>query len=254
MKSYFFLQKLVVLCLCMPSMAYSREAEKPVTPQFADIDEPGALTFKPPKEWKLANPEDLSPRVKLMIVGKGSGYYPPSINVGTEPYKGTLRDYLRMVKKVNEGLGSEWRDLGTIETLSGKASLSQVDMNTEWGQVRLMHVILVKNRNVYVVTAGALKEEFSKHYNDFFEAFRSIQLNPDVFDLVSQSEKKRKLEQEYHKLLKSEEHLSFDDETFQKEHWTPFLRMLDSEYAYLGSKWKEQTIGKVRRDLTAEYQ
>jgi len=228
---------LALLLLCLPAFI------------FADLDEPGALTFNPPTGWKMAKPEELSPRIKLMIVGTSPSHYPPSINIGTEPYKGTLRDYLRMVKAVNENSGAAWRDLGTIQTQSGPASLSQVDMTTVWGPVRLMHVILVKNRTVYVVTAGALKEEFSRFYKDFFNAFKSIRLNPDVFELVSKPKERRKLEKEYRKLL-----LAFESETFQNEYWKPFLKLLDTEYAHLGPEWKEKTIEKIHRDLTADYE
>jgi len=254
MKQYFFLQKMIAFCLCVPSVSFAINPIKESAVISSQMDEPGALTFRPPQGWKIANPEELSPRVKLMVVGTSRSYYPPSINIGTEPYKGSLRDYLRMVKRVNESLGSQWKDLGTIQTQSGKASLSQVDMNTEWGPVRLMHVVMVKNRTVYVVTAGALKEEFSDNYKDFFDAFKSIKLNPDVFELVSDPKERQKLEAEYQKLIRKQDKIAFESEEFQTKHWTPFLSLLDSRFAHLGGDWKEKTIQKIHRDLTTDYE
>lgn len=142
-----------------------------------DLNTPGALIFTPPAGWKTADPKLFSERIKIFVVGQGQGNYPPSINLGTEPYKGTIKDYLKMVKAVNSSQGAQWKDLGMINTPAGKASLSQVDMKSEWGYVRLMHVILIKDGQVYVLTAGALKEEFPSYYNDFFNSMTSIRFN-----------------------------------------------------------------------------
>ncbi|NGX57815.1 MAG: hypothetical protein K940chlam3_00711 [Chlamydiae bacterium] len=257
MKQYFFLQKLIAFSLFIPSFSFADETVKPSEYSSDILQEPGALTIKPPPGWKAANSADLPPRVKMMIVGTGKRHYPPSINIGTEPYRGTIKDYLLMVKRVNESLGAEWRNLGSIKTQSGKASLSQVDMNTEWGPVRLMHVILIKNRTVYIVTAGALKEEFSFYYKDFFDSFKSIQLNPDVFELVSDRRQQQKLVSAYHKLLKQHDkpkNFDLGSDDFQKKYWKPFLTLLENEYGSMGSDWMEKTKQKIHRDLTAEYE
>lgn len=136
------------------------------------------LLFTPPKGWVAADSTLLSERIKLMVIGPTNGYYPPSINLGVEPYPGTLKDYLKMVKAVNTAQDAIWKDLGSVNTTVGPASLSQVDMKTEWGSVRLLHVIFVRDGNVYVLTAGALKEEFPSYYEDFFQAMTSIKFSP----------------------------------------------------------------------------
>ncbi len=214
MRKYFFLQKLIAYSLIVPSFALAEEHAKNFSNYHTSgIDEPGSLLMTCPKGWQAADPAALPQKVKFMIVGKGKGSYPPSINLGLEPFKGSLEDYLNMVKQVNESLGAEWKDLGKIKTKAGHASLSQVDMNTEWGAVRLMHVILVKNRTVYVITAGALKNEFHLHYKDFFNAMKSIRFNPDVFELVGDSKKQQKLKKTYDQLICSYE------ETGKKSKW-----------------------------------
>lgn len=135
-----------------------------------------AVTFVPPKGWNMAEEKDLPANVKAMVVGKGSKEFPPSINLAVESYTGTHKEYLKIVKGINEAGKREWKDLGTIRTNAGDASLSQVDEKGEWGTVRMMHVILVKDGNVYILTAASLKDEFSRFYKDFFAAMRSLSI------------------------------------------------------------------------------
>lgn len=132
------------------------------------------VQFIPPSDWRYSDPKSLPERVHVMVVGKGLREYPPSLNLGTEPYTGTLKEYLKIVKAINDAQGAEWRDLGTILTGAGEASLSQVDTKSEWGDVRMMHVILIRDGMVYILTAASLKEEFPKYYQDFFRSMRSL--------------------------------------------------------------------------------
>lgn len=147
--------------------------------------EPGAVVFTPPKGWRMADPKALPSHVKAMVVGSSGKEFPPSINLSIEEYSGTLRDYLRIVKDINQSQGSEWKDLGTISTQAGDASLSQADAITEWGPVRMMHVILSRNGMIYILTAASLKEEFPKFYKIFFESLRSLRINNDPREMAS---------------------------------------------------------------------
>jgi hypothetical protein len=134
------------------------------------------VLFTPPIGWHLADSDLLPAHVQAMVIGKGPSSFPPSMNLSWEPYKGTLRQYLKIIKNMNSAQGYEWKDLGTIRTEAGNASLSQVDTKTQWGDVRLMHVVLLKNGKIYILTASALKNEFSIFYKDFFSAMRSLKL------------------------------------------------------------------------------
>jgi hypothetical protein len=267
MRKYFFLQKLIAYSLIVPSFALADELKRDFSQYYSSgINEPGAILITPPKGWQAADPALLPPKVKFMVVGKGKGTYPPSINLGTEPYKGTTKDYLKMVKQVNESLGAECKDLGKIKTKSGSASLSQVDMNTEWGPVRMLHVVLVKNRTVYVITAGALKNEFHHYYKDFFDTIKSIRFNPDIFELVADSQKRRNLEQRYDRLIEQHESIKkrmnkeasnlavFESADFQLNCWQPFMQIIEQDYKDLGESWKEQAMQKFRNDLVAEFE
>jgi hypothetical protein len=61
-------------------------------------------------------------------------------------------------------------------------------MNTQWGRVKMMHVILLKKGVIYILTAAALLEEFPKFYKDFFNSLRSLRVNPDLDEMTQKSE------------------------------------------------------------------
>ncbi|GAB4237983.1 MAG: hypothetical protein Tsb0021_17770 [Chlamydiales bacterium] len=145
------------------------------------LNEPGAILFTPPENWRVVDPTTLPKTVKAMVVGKGKYELPPSINLGMHPYEGSLKDYLKMVKATNEAENIEWKDLGTIKTVEGLiASLSQAELKTQWGDLRELQVILKKDDMIYILTAAAIKEEFPQFYNTFFSAMKSLRFNRDT--------------------------------------------------------------------------
>ena len=147
-----------------------------IAPVFAYAEAPN-VNFTPPSGWKKTEYAELGSHVAIMVVGKGNQEYPPSMNLVIEPFKGTVKDYLKIVKAYNEKKGDRWQSLGEIKTAAGMASLSQVDAKTQWGDERLMHVILKKEDNIYILTAAALQPEFATFYKDFFTAFRSLSVD-----------------------------------------------------------------------------
>jgi hypothetical protein len=139
----------------------------------------------PPEGWRFAERSVLPKNVHLMVVGQGKFEMPPSINLALEPFKGSLKEYLQIVKEINAAKGDDWKDLGTINTEAGPASLSQLDTKTQWGNVRMMHIILLKDGTIYILTAAARKEEFPDFYREFFRAMKS-------FHFEKKSEEKEK--------------------------------------------------------------
>lgn len=139
-----------------------------------------SVQFTPPPGWRFGELNPLLPSVKVVVVGKGQHELPPSMTLGTESYRGSLKDYLKIVKTINDAQGGDWKDLGAIRTEAGEASLSQLDTKTEWGEMRMMHVILLKNETIYILTAAALKDEFPKFYKDFFQSMRSLRIEKSV--------------------------------------------------------------------------
>lgn len=230
--------------------------------------EPGTVVFNPPEGWHLADPKALPPSVKIMVVGQSGTDFPPSLNLGTEKFNGTLKEYLKTIKAINDSQGSEWKDLGTIRTQAGTASLSQVDAKTEWGEVRMMHVILLRENMVYILTAAARKEEFSRHYKDFFKSMRSLRFNKDVYEAVLDPSRKAKLLSSNRSLKSSWEMLVqkqqglykeapieeiaqrvFSGAEFQSNFWTPYKEQLLREFQELGPSWQKQLLSQLQSEL-----
>ncbi len=235
---------------------------------ITNAQEPGSVMFNPPDGWHLANPKALPPSVKLMVVGSGNNDFPPSINLGTEKIEGDLKNYLKTIKSINDSQGSDWKDLGTIRTQAGTASLSQVDAKTEWGEVRMMHVILVKETTAYILTAAALKEEFPKFYKEFFKSMRSLRFNKNVYEMIANNNRRQTLESENSKLknawtnLYSKESTSaignqldslaqkvFSSDEFQAKYWSPFKELVSSDYQDMGKAWEKQLLNQVQNEL-----
>lgn len=171
MTAYNRLFFLFLFLLSVHSPLFSETASGP-TSETTD-----KLIFTPPNGWRNAESSVLPKHVNLMVVGKGASEFPPSISIATETYSGSMKDYLKIVKQINTSKGQSWKDLGNLRTEAGNSSLSQTDMKSEWGEVRMMHVMLKKNGTIYILTAAALKEEFPKFYKDIFTALRSLRFN-----------------------------------------------------------------------------
>lgn len=249
------------------------DEEKALQEQIASqVMEPGAVMFTPPEGWHIADPKKLPPSVKVMVVGKGSSEYPPSLNLATEQYEGTLKQYLKIVKDINDRSGAEWKDLGTIRTQAGDASLSQVDAKTKWGTERLMHVILIKDGVVYILTAGALKDEFPRYYKEFFTSLRSLRFNKDAYAMIADARRRDDLEKavddlkqkwvvflhQYQQDLKtSTAHLpvavlakqAFDSPAFQDNHWKPFKINLQRDFPEQGPVWQQHMLNRTQNEL-----
>lgn len=245
--------------------------EENASPSFNSISESsdeGVVMFTPPLNWSLAEAGILPPHVRAMVVGKSPSHFPPSMNLSWEPYQGTLKQYLKIVKNMNSAQGYEWKDLGNIRTEAGNANLSQVDTKTQWGDVRLMHVILLKNGHVYILTASALKSEFSLFYRDFFTAMRSLRVTRDLYDMINSPQQRLQLKNAALELTaqwqaavidaqkkspeiswKEVQERVFEDEVFQKTFWIPFKETLNEKYSQLSTEWRSLFLQKLEDQL-----
>ena len=202
----------LTLLWSLASCAYAVESpKKPSSPPSTAAQNPTTqselLTFTTPAGWVMAAPEALPPTVKVMVVGKAHSVIPPSINLATEPYDGTLKQFLRKIKKMNEENGCPWKDLGTIRTQAGPASLSQADFPSKWGDMRMMHVILLRHGHVFILSASSLKEEFPLFYQDFFTSLRSLRIVKGAEE-VEQKNSEEKGESKEPFLQKIDDHLT----------------------------------------------
>ncbi len=230
---------------------------------------PGIAVFTPPAGWKAADSKDLSPHVKVLVVGpKLQNEMPPTMNLMIEPYNGTLKSYLKNVKRINDAHGDVWKDLGSLKTKAGEASLSQVEIRSKWGGEKLMHAILVKNGYAYVLTATATKNEFGRFYQQFYSALRSLQIYDNVFDLISISAKREHLKAAYEslkdafgKLVQSHaptedallddafKRQIFENADFQNTQWLPFETMLQRDYKELGPEGQKGLLLDLQDNL-----
>ena len=186
-------QCVAIVALLTTSLLPAEEPEMTAfeTEYFANAEMPGAVVFNPPDGWLIADRTALPPNIKIMVVGKGEHEFPPSITLCLDPCEDSLRDYLKKMKSYNDAVNAEWKEVGTITTQAGQASLSQVNETTEWGEVKMMHALIVQEGTAYILTAAALKEEFPRFYKDFFTSMRSLRFNPIDEPVEKRGELKR---------------------------------------------------------------
>lgn len=245
----------------------SSSSQNPIH-QLTTKEKDSIVFFTPPSGWLLADSNILPKHVHVMVVGKGPSSFPPSINLSWEPYKGSLKQYLQIVKNMNAAKNYVWKDLGPIQTGAGIGNLSQVDTKTQWGDVRLMHVILVKNENVYILTASALKDEFSIFYKDFFTSMRSLKIAKDLYEMIPDTKQRTQLKAAVNKLTtgwqtlltqkqKENDKINqlelrknvFNSEDFQNNMWKPFKEMLQQKCHPLGKEWHSLFLEKLENQL-----
>lgn len=217
------------------------------------------LTFTPPAGWGLAPRETLTPAIRVMVVGKGQHEYPPSINLATENWSGTLKDYLKVIKDLNDAHSTEFKDLGKVKTEAGEGLLTQEDIATKWGEVRQMHLFYLHNGVVYILTAASLKDEFAKNYKDFFGSMTSLRIQKGVYDMVADQSRRDALSNASDKVVKAFRELVskqnmpsnqvFMSADFQKNVWEPFKLMVTKDYADMGDNWQNMLLGQVQTTL-----
>ena len=157
-------------------------------------------------------------------------------------------DYLKAVKAIHEqDRKNHWRTLGKVRTHSGLAQLTEIDSTSEWGPVRILQLIVLKEGHAYVLTAASLKEEFSNYYKDIQSAFRSFTLSNDLFSHIPQLEQREMLKQKQAELYTmAEEHLHssttektlFENQTFREKGWTSFQKFVLDNFKDMGAYWQ----------------
>lgn len=249
MNKYFLIANTMFSLYAVPMLA--ADANTPTeTEMYDSMNEPGAVMFTPPRDWRYADASQLGKAVKIMVVGQGSSHFPPSINLATETYQGTLKDYLKVMKAINDKDGAAWKDLGTIKTSAGNGSLSQVDLKNQWGEVREMHVVLKKKNTIYILTSAALRDDFAKYYKDFFDAMRSLKINKEFDEMVSSPSLREELLKKIAALKIAAQGTSFTSEEFQTNDWIPFQKFLNERFSSQGKKWINYVEERIKSELS----
>ncbi len=209
--------------------------------------------FHPPKGWLAANPESLSPRVQIGFLGKNKKGFCPSLNLALEEVQVSLAEYLKAVKQIHEAdRNNRWRSLGKIRTRAGEAELTEMDTKTQWGAIRLLQLILIKQGTAYILTAAALKEEFPQFYKEFQTAFQSLDIVEDLFAIIPSQERRDALKQKQIQLreaLLAASEKKFEDRNFQKKYWEPFQKKIVEDFADMGAHWQELALKSIQEEL-----
>jgi hypothetical protein len=248
----------IALSLCFLAAAFSKNH----TTSIVQAVESSHLTqcfFIPPENWDIADPRTLSPKVKMAFVKNSGKGFCPSINLAIEETDVSLADYLKAVKAIHEqDRNNHWRSLGKVRTAAGLAQLTEIDSITEWGSVRILQLILIKDKHAYVLTAAALKEEISNYYKDIQSAFRSFTLSNDLLGNIPQLERREMLKQKQTELFAVAEKYShspaskknlFEDLSFQEKQWAPFQKIVLNNFGDMGAFWQILFLRNAREKL-----
>lgn len=238
-----------LLCLFAIPLCFAKQQLQSIL-QISDAVVADAVQcyFIPPEGWEIIDPNAYSNRVKIAFMKRNNKGFFPSINLAIEETQASLSEYLKAVKAIHEqDRNNQWRALGKVQTAAGLAQLTEIDSTTEVGRIRILQLILIKDGSAYVVTAAALKEEFSAFYKDFQSAFRSLTLSSDLLSNIPQLERRENLKEKQQQLfadakrswLASEEKKSpVEDPLFQEKQWLPFQQSVIDKFADMGAFWQ----------------
>lgn len=212
--------------------------------------EPSSLVcfFTPPSEWEIAFPSSTTPHVKIIFTKPKTLGFRPSINLSIEPTSASLEEYLKIIKEIHEqDRNKEWGLLGKMQTQAGLAQLTQINTTSEFGAIRILQLILIKQGNAYILTAAALKKEFSLYYSLFHKALRSLTLSTDLIEALPLLEKRDQLRLSKETLLKAPEELSEKNPLFHS-----FAKEVHTYAQDLGAYWEYLLLQQTQEALLAK--
>lgn len=213
--------------------------------------------FEPPHNWQMSNPIHFTDGVKIGFVQSERKIFTPAITLSLEKIPCDEKTYIETVKKNHRSdITKRVRELGLLETKSGKAHLIQIDMKNNWGKIRILQSILVKDQVAYIQTASCLREDFLKIHQDFLSAFRSLTVADGLLSSLSNhQELEDKLEKltvswkKYISSAKGKKEELFKESFFQKNQWGPFTDYVTKKYAENGICWQILAIQYIKDQL-----
>lgn len=222
------------------------------------VKKPGAAYIVMPAGWSVIDPQELPSTVKMLAAKKGKREIPLTLNLASEPTNRDLAGYLKIVKEINESEDHCWKQLGYISTPAGAAHLSRKQIASKWGDVVLVHAILVKEQTAYIVTASGLKEEFQENYDAMMSAIRSLTINPSIFEMIEDPSKREKLhhacqaiENQWREMYAHQENTVkiFQHKDFQERHWKPFQEALVKDFKEMDENWHQSVLDTLKERM-----
>jgi hypothetical protein len=242
--------------LLVPALSWSHPAGEKLSIETEQHQIFSYIT--PPAGWEIADPKFLAKSVQIAFLKKSATGFSPSVNLAIEKSNLSLPEYLNVIRQIYESdKHSRWRQLGKVHTQSGIGQLTEIDTDTEFGPVRMLQLILVKQGCTYVVTAAALKEQIAQYYKDFQATFRSLQITSDLISTVPQMERRDSLKERSERLISSWEKtieqgvVSLAEPRFQKEHWLPFQNAVLKEFEDMGPHWQILMLKSIQEKMIA---
>lgn len=249
---------LIALCTIAPPLVHVKQHTTSIE-KAVETTTDSLCFFTPPSGWEIADPMSLSPRVKIAFLKHTQSGFCPSINLAVEKTPVNLNEYLKAVRIIHEqDRGNRWRALGKVRTNAGLAQLTEIDSKSEWGPIRILQLLLLKDGYAYVLTSAALKEEFSNYYKEIQSAFRSLSLSTDLFSNIPQTDRRETLKQKQQQLIQAAERMLADsplpktileDALFHKKHWIPFQEAVLDSFKDMGAFWQILLLKNTQEKL-----
>jgi len=194
--------------------------------------------FIPPDNWKLADPKKLSPMVEVCFLGKGKTSFYPSVNIATEEIDISAKEYMSIVVKMHKNDPNiEFRALGKIKTKAATADLFELTTKTNFGLVKMLQMVVIKDKKVFVLTGSMHIDEFKTLSKSILRTFQSFQIVDNLTDCVSDQAKKQNL-------VKAIENLK-ESKSIKDKNWKRFEKMVLKDFKELGEFWQLQVMKDV---------
>ena len=140
--------------------------------------------FDAPNDWKLSDPKNSSPTVRVCFVNPKEGYT-PSINLAVEKSALSLDEYIKLSQKpYQRNPLAKWRNLGSFTSAAGQGTLIEIDLTSKAGKGRILQFIVKKDDEFAVLTAAAGVDDLKNHLDLFKNAFRSLTVTDNLLDLI----------------------------------------------------------------------
>ena len=196
--------------------------------------------FMPPTGWELRMPVERDAYIQAAFVGEQKGLLAPCVRYTTEVTDYSLKEYVQAVREQQLAQAQQpqdrWSDLGPFRTKAGEGRLIELELATEVGQLQMLQAICMGDGHAHVLTALALKEEFSALRPKFLETLRSLAVAETLFAPIADASKREDLEQLFTSL--GEFPAEGDRAPLQEERWNSLQKLITNSYDSQGEHWQ----------------